>query len=372
MPPVDSLTAQQRGALTASARHDGALIVTGCPGSGKTTVANHKVLGLSGFGDSNWMYFVYVRLLKQMIINSLEVEDPSINTHKIRTIYKWYSDISRGRALSRQSSDEIRRNFSSVNNIRNILIDEAQDLAPKIFSELDEITNRLLITCDNKQNIFNNWDSSTPVQFQIKSVLENSGWSVRLLHLNKNFRNTKPVYDFAFEVIKGITIEDQQDFFVKSGGTPVMIGTSFSEYTMLRNLLRILRANENINIGIFCEYKSQVNSIAKFLDNHMSYSKFHSKVSDEDVGTMTKNSTSNIILTTYHACKGLEFNLVIVPYANSLNVDRADSERNLTSRKLYYVGFSRASDRLILLTENHELRNLVASINPNTYVKRTL
>jgi superfamily I DNA/RNA helicase len=370
LPPTDSLTREQQGVL--GIEYDGALIVTGCPGSGKTTVTNRKVLTLRNRQGLNWTYFVYVRLLKQMIINSLKVEDNNLNVNNIATIHKWYSNNTNRRMLSHAGLDDIRTAFSR-NRKDLVLIDEAQDLNPKIFEALDSFAGRLMITCDNKQNIFGYWDSNEPVEVQIRESLESNRWNVRSFHFTKNFRNTQNIYTFAYNFIRPIMVEDEVVDFVKGPGAPVVVGLCQNAHQMMEKLVGVLNANRSVNVGVLCEYSSQVDQISTVLQRRgVSFSKFHNELNDDEVLGLTKDDTSNVILTTLAASKGLEFNLVVIPFSNGLNVNRVDRKRNEVARKLYYVAMTRASDNLILLTDSPNLSNALATLPANTFLKREL
>lgn len=368
LPPTDSLTRQQQGIIGID--HDGAIVVTGCPGSGKTTVTNRKVLSLRHRQELSWTYFVYVRLLKQMIINSLKVENRQLNEDNIVTIHRWYSSNTNRRMLSHARLEDIRATFSRHRKDL-VLIDEAQDLSPKIFEALDSIAAKLIITCDNKQNIFDHWESNEPVELQITESLEENGWNVRAFHLDKNYRNTKNIYNFAYNFIRPIMVEEEVVEFVKGAGTPVIVRLCQNYFQMFEKLVEVLNANRGVNVGVLCEYSSQVDTISSILSKKgITFSKFHKGLTDDDVLELTQDNTSNVILTTFAASKGLEFNLVVIPYANGLNVNRTDRKRNEVTRKLYYVAMTRASDSLILLTESPNLSNALATLPASTFLKR--
>ena len=53
-----------------------------------------------------------------------------------------------------------------------------------------------------------------------------------------------------------------------------------------------------------------------------------------------EGNLKNIVITTFHSSKGLEFDIVIMP-----SFERATADKN----HLYYVGCTRAKDNLFIL-----------------------
>ena len=65
-PPLDELDPLQKIAVNRPVNDNEALIITGCPGSGKTTVANYRVKN-SNTQNKSVQYLMWTKLLKSYI-----------------------------------------------------------------------------------------------------------------------------------------------------------------------------------------------------------------------------------------------------------------------------------------------------------------
>jgi DNA helicase-2/ATP-dependent DNA helicase PcrA len=70
-----------------------------------------------------------------------------------------------------------------------------------------------------------------------------------------------------------------------------------------------------------------------------------------------ENNLKNILVTTMHSSKGLEFDIVILP-----DIEEATIEK----RKLYYVATTRAKDNLFLIGSNMPL--ILSAFNKQTFI----
>ena len=85
LPEFDLLSRQQQNAILMPLKRDNAVLVSGCPGSGKTTVVLHRLCYLRDTVKSEVLYLVYAKLLAQYIRD--ELQSPNI---KIETVHSWY------------------------------------------------------------------------------------------------------------------------------------------------------------------------------------------------------------------------------------------------------------------------------------------
>ena len=74
--------------------------------------------------------------------------------------------------------------------------------------------------------------------------------------------------------------------------------------------------------------------------------------------TSSKNvKLKNIIITTFQSAKGIEFDIVIIPYFS-------DGARNILEE--YYVGVTRAKNQAHILCIN-EIPKIMSNFDKNTY-----
>ena len=85
-PPLDELDILQKNAVNRPVNNNEVLIITGCPGSGKTTVENYRVKN-SNTQNESVQYLMWTKLLKSYINSVMTTWNPD---HCINTIEKWY------------------------------------------------------------------------------------------------------------------------------------------------------------------------------------------------------------------------------------------------------------------------------------------
>ena len=168
-------------------------LVTGCPGSGKTTVSIFRLIRLANNGKPT-MLLTYQRMLKVAIENLLSKQ--GISTSKVNTIHSWFPKTT-GKLLGYSNQDNklsaIDIESALQNKVGNmeLILDEAQDLEERIFQAFPKVFGRMTIGADNDQQMFGGSGSSKAI---IKKNISNS---YNDFTLQFNYRNTYQIYNFA-------------------------------------------------------------------------------------------------------------------------------------------------------------------------------
>jgi len=342
--PVDSqLTDTQRIAL----EYQTSLVVSGGPGSGKTVVTIYKFLSpVKNKKDA--ILFTYNKTLlasiRGLLISKSEELFGDLNKYWIDQIIKsnvasfskFYGDINYS------NSDEVSSKFEKKlvdrggRKFSEIFFDEAQDLTSAVFENAFILADKVSCGADDAQNLQGNFFQDEAIDAILNSL--KSQQETNLQQLEANFRNTKEIFEFARsfvpddESVQSISIDD-----LPSGEKPEVFD-GLTGTLQLQKILEIIDNNSTSNIGILVNYGNQVIDIKQYLENN-GYSCKHDAperysfsyyfngmdVDDEDV-MFDKLKTPFVV--TYDSCKGLEFDIVIMPFFN-------DAEKALEKPRKY-------------------------------------
>ena len=228
----------------------------------------------------------------------------------------------------------------AIRDVQYMFIDEVQDMTPCSLAALKELTTGVVIMAgDNNQKLF----AATSPYNRAGISLKNSTVS-----LTENFRNTNQIMHFANTFLQQnepINKLDVIDSF-REGPLPEvnLIKGSITESVVDQIKIYINDLGyEKHNIAIILN--STKDAVAK---------KLLKKLDSENIGYVDTTDNEfdfskegNILLTTLHSCKGLDFPVVImcIPYLKEQK--NFNDESNIAiMRNLFYVAFTRAMDNL--------------------------
>jgi superfamily I DNA/RNA helicase len=311
------------------------VLVTGGPGSGKTVVTIFRFLRQIT-EDKNALFFTYNRTLMSSIKGTLrqqadirlpelnEIEIEEILKSKIASIYEWYGSNFHVK-LSDESDEEILNNFDNLitksNKYSELFIDEAQDLRLGIINGACSITNKISCGADRSQDLQGQY--TEPADDAIFNLLNNKTRTVRQ-ELTLNFRNTKEIFEFARNFIpEDQTVHEINTNELNRGELPELI-SNLNKNQQLEKILEIIQQSPNSNIGILVHNGKQVRIIKEFLESknysceenandEISFSYYCSLMPMKDKKIVESRLKSPFILT-FESCKGLEFDIVILPF----------------------------------------------------------
>ena len=318
-------------------------LVTGCPGSGKTTVSIFRLIRLVKNGKST-ILLTYQRMLKVAIENLLDKQ--GISSTKVNTLHQWYPRVA-GRYLesfrenTKLSASEIESDLRGKVGEMELILDEAQDLEERVFQAFPKVFGRMTIGADNDQKMR---EGSGVSETTIKRHI---GHSLNEFHLQFNYRNTYQIYNFARHFVpRSQKASDTQTLselrrHKNNGDRPEVL--KFSEQSDLKSRLKaIIEDNKGFNIGILLPFTKQVERYHSIISGFgFECSKYYSEMSETEK-LKTESNLKSILVTTFISAKGMEFDIVIMPDFESINnTDEA--------KRQAYVGCTRARSRLVIM-----------------------
>ena len=319
-------------------------VVTGCPGSGKTTVSIFRLIRLVN-NRKPTVLLTYQTMLKVAIENLLV--DQGIPKYKVNTMHSWYWSVTKkmlgfSHHGDKLNSDQIEKDLKNKNLGQcELILDEAQDLEERIFQSLPNVFGRITIGADNDQQMHPNTGAS---EHTIKKHLEHS---LNEFELQFNYRNTYHIYNFARyfvpdspKVNDANTLSELQRY-KNNGDKPEVL--KFNSQKEMRDRLKIIIDNykSGFNIGILFPYVNQVKEYYDIVQELIGdeCSMYHSEMTKDQKGKV-EEELKNILITTFISAKGMEFDVVIMPEFDSVKAG---------DKKQFYVGCTRAKNRLVLM-----------------------
>lgn len=341
---------------------EGHRVVFGVAGSGKTVLLLARARLLSEEGPARRVLVLcYNKALSAYLAATL-AGGAAPSSIEVQTFHAWAGRIT-GMSLRRGEPFEAyeRRmvaamlsmgRWPDVSQYDAILIDEAHDFDPDWFrccvrALRDPEASDLIIAVDGAQSLY-----GRPRTFTWKSVGVNARGRSR--RLTRNYRNTREVLEFAWEVAQEPTQADDEpsethvrvrpEEAIRSGSTPIYraCSTVDEEYRVVAGLVEQFKsmgiAERDIAIlypnkggqrveGLFCALKSvcEICWITNALD---------------PTARREFMTRPGVRLVTIHSAKGLEFPVVILTALDQLPDSR--SKDAVADSNLLYVGLTRA------------------------------
>ncbi len=246
------------------------------------------------------------------------------------------------------------------------IIDESQDLTRSQLLFLKYIYNEkdyssICFIADTAQNIYpQSWIGSGQSFASIGFSMQGRSYS-----LSKNFRTTTQISQAAYSLIEDCTDIVEDDNFVKpslidkQGKYPIckeFDGESKQAEFLVQEILKLKDKYSMGDIAIIGRFKRQLNFIQEKLKNNGIACAYFSDKEDEF-------ESKSIKLVTMHSIKGLEFPLVFIIGLNddvmpffTEHDSGAKYEEEIKERKLLYVGMTRATETLYLLSSSRPSR----------------
>ncbi|MEH7490515.1 3'-5' exonuclease [Priestia megaterium] len=241
---------------------------------------------------------------------------------------------------------------------KHIIIDEGQDLSPTMLQSLTKAippSGSLTYFGDVAQQIYGGRISWRQAGFV----------SPKIWLFKQNYRNTKEIARLALAISKSSFFKENVDlvepqFPRASGPLPAIIKFTDTEKEIKSLITQVKHFSQNETVAVLVRNRETVSSIRQHLrvNNIASY---------ELKGEMnTWDSSPSIYVGTFHSAKGLEFDIVFMPFCNDHNLPSSDriislddvDEAMSEEIKLLYVGVTRAK-RGLIITSTGEVTELL-------------
>lgn len=356
----------RRQEQVARALGEGHRVFFGVAGSGKTVLllARARLLAEQG-PDRRVLVLCYNRALSADLAGRLaEGEGP--NNVSVRTFHSWAGRVAGLRRRRDEPFESYERRlvaallgagaWPEAERYDAVLIDEAHDFEPDWFrccvrALRDPETGDLVVAVDGAQSLY-----GRPRSFTWKSVgIHAQGRSRRLA---KNYRNTREILDFAWEVAQEPAAVDDEDSethvrvrpeeALRRGPTPVYRACASvdEEHAVVARLVERLKGEGIAERDIAVLYPRKG---GKRTENLFRALKAVGEVcwvtNDLDPTARDEFTTRpGVRLVTIHSAKGLEFPAVILTALDQLPGRRNSDE--VADGNLLYVGLTRAMTHL--------------------------
>lgn len=329
------------------------IFLSGVPGTGKTVVSIIR-LKIAAEKRKKAIIFTYGKLLKKTIEEKLE----NNKSMPIDNIHNWFWECQgNGQKKHLQELTSTEHLLSTIQMLKSsgkyydeILVDEGQDISINTYKILKELTPMLSISADNAQQINNQEEAASE-----EEILELFP-TIKKLELDDIFRSAYELYRFAIQFVpynaraNDLTLLERLKAKNSGADKPyVYVEKTLNDtYVTIKD---IIDENPTDNIGILFETVLHVDECAKKLSNDYELSTYHS------IQKVVPSELKNIIVTTFKSAKGIEFDIVIIPYFE-------DGGRKLAEE--YYVGVTRAKSQVHFIAIN-KLPSIIAEFDKNTY-----
>ena len=361
LPGIDDLTKEQDAvlALPAFGRH----LVIGGPGTGKTVVCLLRARRHDREKD-DYIFLVWNHLLHRASATLFDGE------FRASTWESWF--WSQFRSLLRKSVPtlpppegetwkpidwpEVRRQIGSLpagsgpTRDSLLVIDEGQDMPPGFYDFLNQIEfEHIFVAADQNQQIKD--ENSSLQDLKVHLCVAESD----VIELTYNHRNNYPIARLARAFYTGDPASPPPDLPPRTNTIYTPHLYYMDENTMpriARNILRhwdqdprrligIIAPNDKVRKCYVNTITSAVHDLNLTLDNGTpEIQTFHGKHRPE-----VRFDQGGILVINAQACKGLEFDTVLLAEIDQHRIMDTDRDR---TRKLFYVMVSRARQRVVM------------------------
>nr|WP_281383899.1 3'-5' exonuclease [Promicromonospora sukumoe] len=256
---------------------------------------------------------------------------------------------------------------SSKRRYKHIVVDEAQDLTPEAIRSLAAAIppdGSLTLFADYAQQIYGqrvSWRSCGLAVGKVETFID-------------NYRNSPEIARLAIALANMPHFKDSADLVEPrapiraAGAKPTLIacGSSDDEALVVRDAVQ--SAGRTARVGILTRTRAEARAAIAEVRRTTRVTMLH-----ENNSIATWQAPSGVYAGTYHSGKGLEFDVVVLPYCSDGRRPHADTiaafgpdEAASRESRLLYVGVTRARDELII-SHTGALTTLLPPATPDLY-----
>lgn len=256
---------------------------------------------------------------------------------------------------------------------KHIIVDEGQDLSPIMLKSLVKAIpedGTFTFFGDVAQQIYGSRLSWREAGLKIA---KNKIW-----YFDRNYRNSKEIAQFAVAISKSKYFEDKQDLVepvlpTASSPLPAIVKCKDEEAELDWIVEAAIRMSGNQSIAILVRNRELVDLV----EEKLRAKKIIPQILKNRKGVLDLNA--KISIGTYHSAKGLEFDMVFLPFCSMkylpseervlANESRDEALKEET--KLLYVAITRAK-RGLILSYTEEKTELLLEVDTSLYDEREL
>lgn len=374
LPAINALYADQQLAF----HPRNAMLVTGGPGSGKTVVTIFRFLR-SVREENDLMLFTYHKSLIFTIRGMLraraeelfgDLDEGRINDiveNKITTFYQWHWE-NIGLFTPSATDEMVARDFERYisgarrNNVKvaELFFDEGQDLPRVVYNNVGLLTHNVSVGADRAQNYKQYYPEDEAEDIILQGIRRNIAAETQ--YLGGNHRNTRQIFELAKKFVPDdLRVQDMDVDDLRSGNDPEIV-PGLGDNAQLDYIRQVIENNVNSNIGILCHFSKEVLKVKQYLESNgyscalnapedraFSYYWYGINAADEAV---LRQRFRTPFITTFESCKGLEFDIVIMPFFERSNWAMGNLNndgRPYATSSHYYVAVTRAKSDIYIL-----------------------
>ena len=344
---------------------DGHRVIHGVAGSGKTMILGYRAEHLAKTASTKPILVLCYNEPLAVKLNAWFAAKGLADRVHARNFHKWCRQqlVAYGQTLPAQGPGMFDQMVEFVirgvdrqqipsGQYQAVMVDEGHDFQPEwlklVTQMVDPTTNSLLVLYDDAQSIYERTRSK---QFSFKSVgIQAQG---RTTILKINYRNTRQILQTASLVAADLlTAEDKDEDGIpmlkpvscgRDGEAPLIIRLPSlrAEATRVAELLGAAHQEGHAwgDMAIICRHYSEMDECAGVLRQRGLPHQVRKGAGSFDPVADT------IKVLTMHASKGLEFPVVALVGAGNMPA-KGEDERE--EAKLFYVGATRATHRLVI------------------------
>lgn len=248
-----------------------------------------------------------------------------------------------------------------------ILCDEVQDLTPRVFREMNARSSHIIVAGDSNQSIYTSdprWREATVTPSEIGHLINGDSFELGIIH-----RLSRSIIDAVQRFLPRMNIFSSKRDMTKSD-TQIRLCEAPSEAKEIEYIMKqaskavnqryttavliptqpkiIQFANQVLRDANKPEWTPTMNRYGKpdfgSLNTYLSRNGIKMQYVGNGYGNFSEND-HRIVLMTFHSAKGLDFDNVFIPYANSsmyLNPDET------LAKTLFMVAMTRARENLYI------------------------
>ncbi len=265
---------------------------------------------------------------------------------------------------------EIETYFGFMNGSRKydyVLVDEVQDLTPRVFTEINRRASHIVVAGDSNQSIYDidpKWREATVSPSEIGRLINGDPYELSIIH-----RLSRSIIDAVQRFLPRINIfsskrdmtksdtqirlceatsEAKEVSYIMENATKA-VNQGYSTAVLIPTQKKILTfVNQALQEAGKTPWTAQTNQYGKIdfgaMNNYLKANDVKIQYVGNGYGKFSEND-HRVIVMTFHSAKGLDFDNVFIPYANSSMFISSDES---LAKTLFMVAMTRTKENLYI------------------------